>query len=60
MKRYQIEQTDKAGNHIATVSGIGRNRGTLDTQCFTRSTARRWLREMRRIHPGNSYAIAEA
>ncbi len=60
MKRYQIEQTDKAGNTIAIVSGMGRNRGTLDSHCFSRSTARRWLREIKRLHPGNSYTISEA
>lgn len=33
---YEIEEIDAAGRTIATISGIGRNRGTLDTAAHSR------------------------
>jgi len=44
---------------IGTVSGMGRNKGTQDTAAYTRSTAQRWARQLRKDNtaPGLTYKV---
>jgi len=53
MKYEVTEYMD--GKPRATVAGMGRNRGTLDTTANTLATARRWARICRKRNPGFQY-----
>lgn len=54
---YQIVELTSRGMRFAAVAGLGRNRGTWDTTCASRSTARRWLRQLRKEHPCRHWTI---
>ena len=56
-KQYEVEEIDASGRLIATISGFGRNAGTLDTAAASRATANRWLREMRTKHPARFFRV---
>lgn len=56
--KFQIEEIDNAGNFIARISGMGRNRGTWDSACNSRRTAQRWLAKLRKLHPSRKFTIA--
>lgn len=56
-KPYYIEEVDTNGKIVATISGIGRNQGTWDAACYTLSTAKRWLKEMRSKFPQRFFQI---
>jgi hypothetical protein len=49
--RYQIVERNCRGLLLWSVAGLGRNRGTWDSTCSSRSTARRWLRQLRKEFP---------
>ena len=58
-QQFTIEETDRNGRLIATISGIGRNRGTWDSSCHSMSTACRWLREIRAQFSGRHFRISK-
>lgn len=56
-KPYYVEELDANGSLIGIISGIGRNKGTWDSACYSLATARRWLREMRSDFPSRFFQI---
>ena len=56
-KSFYIEAVSPTGQVVAVISGIGKNKGTWDAACYTLSTAKRWLRNMRAEFPSRLFQI---
>ena len=56
MTRYNVIQRTKTGEFVAIVSGMGRNRGTWDSD-HSRSAAYRHARQCRQDDPANHYTV---
>ena len=53
---HYVTQRTKAGKFIAIISGLGRNRGTLDA-AHSAATARRHARRLRKSDPAHNYTV---
>lgn len=56
MTRYNVVQRTPTGEFVAVVSGMGRNRGTWDSD-HSRSAAYRHARTLRQYDPINRYTV---
>ena len=56
MPRYNVIQRTPSGEFVAIVSGMGRHRGTWDSD-HSRSAAYRHARQCRQDDPTNRYTV---
>lgn len=56
---YCVEMYSRAGAFLGVVSGMGRNRGTWDSEAQSKRTAQRWARICRTDDPVHVYRVSE-
>ena len=54
---YCVEQYDKTGAFVGVVSGLGRNRGTWDSE-HSKRTAQRYAALLRKEKPGYRFTVS--
>lgn len=57
---WAVGQYDLSGKRIATISGMGRNKGTWDSTAESKRTAQRWAAECRRDDKNHLYRVEDA
>lgn len=60
MTEYVVVKYKPNGEFIGVMSGMGRNKGTWDSNARSRRTAQRWAAELRREDPEHDYRVEES
>lgn len=60
MTEYVVVRYKPTGEFVGVISGMGRNKGTWDSNARSRRTAQRWAQELRLEDPVHEYRVEES